>query len=378
MNSFLGKDNSKAVSKIAYNPGLVEDLTNDEKRDLLTRFSKYAPKTDAGKKALLKVNSLLSNDSMSDAELVIENHAEAARNIAENSAVLELHISQPWFQQRIKSDVFLEESGNKGKVDPTVLHVVQDLISKKRTKDIMMHRIRFTSSLKMLSVPGGILSLGNGQYLIPLKNIDKVVTMIEDFINQRNDLIAELEANYATIQKEAKLARGSFFDKKDYPPFAEIRKQYNLTYRFLSNAVPEELKKVNKDIYDSEKTRIENELMDATVQIRLALREGFKELIDHFTERLRPDEVTGKSKAFHLARVTKLKEFIETFNNRNLTNDAELEALTKKASDLLSGVSINDIRKDETVKSSLTASFEALKLETDQLIVNKSRAVDLD
>lgn len=329
-----------------------------------------------------KVKEQKNTEVIDVSEVIIDNgkidKAALAKQIAENSAVLEVHISQPWFRHKINSDKFLDASGNGGNVDPSVIHVVQDVINQKRVKDIMSQRIRFTNALKMLSVPGGILSLGNGQYLIPLKNIEKAIDLINKFEAERNALIDQFEEKYEEIKDEAREQRGVFYDESDYPEFSKIRAKYDLSYRFLSNSVPTELSKVNQKIFEQERARVQAECEKAVDEIRSALRESFAELVEHLADRLQPDEKTGKAKIFHGQRVEKLKDFIDAFANRNLTGDAELEKLTEKARLILDGVSIDEIRKNEDLRGVLGENFETIKQEAAKLVVTKTRSVKLD
>lgn len=381
VKAFVNKDNSKAIPKILASPDLLNGLSSSDINKLVERFESYKPKSQKAeqdkKKVVAKLKAKL-DPSAPISTLSLKDKLDIAKNIAENSAVLEIHISQPWFQRKIKSDTFLDASGNEANIDPSVLHVVQDVINKKHTKEIMTHRIRFTNLLKSLSVPGGILSLGNGQYLIPLQSIDRVLDEISNFVASREVLIDKLEANYDEIVKEAREQRGLFFNETDYPSFDKIRKQFKLTYRFLSNSVPSELERVNKDLYESEKARIESEITESISSIRAALRESFKGLVEHLLERLQPDE-DGKRKVFHETRVSKLVEFVDEFNAKNLTRDEDLQALVTKANNIIKNVPTEDIRNDEAVRDQVQASFSELQAELDSLMLNDPlRFVEVD
>lgn len=381
LTAFL-KDVSKAVKRVVKRPEILDSLGTGQLYGVRDTFETYHPKTDEGSRfkqlALVYINERLHGKEAEPPVVTVisdEVTQEVAQRIAEESVVLEMHIRQPGFTKKIDSDTFLDKSGNNANVDSDVLHVHQDLIDKRHVKKLMDHRAGLLGYIRSWEVPGGMLTPGGGQFLVPRKAIDKIYAKIEEFGQERQALLDEFGEAWGTIINEAKIKRGEFFDQSDYPDFKTVRTRYSHDFRFISNKVPDELRKESARIYQAELNKRMFECATAANEIQSALRQGFKELVEHFAERLGTDEKTGKPKRFNEKRLTDIRDFLETFQARNLTGDAELAALCEKAEQLLEGVDAAQIRSNEEVRTSLKRAFDDVTASTDQLIEVKVRKV---
>jgi Flp pilus assembly CpaF family ATPase len=87
-------------------------------------------------------------------------------------------------------------------------------------------------------------------------------------------------------------------------------------------------------------------------------------------ERLTP-EAGGKQKVFRDTVVTNFNDFFETFNARNMLNDAELEAMVTQAKEVLSGVKdMKSLRDDAKLREGLVAKFAEVNTVMDTLIAD--------
>lgn len=353
----------------------LDDLTSDQLMILADRLTNYQPKTDSGLDSKKVAVTLLSR-YVNDKSKPTFDTRSAGKKVAENSCVLEIHVRQPGFKKKMRSDDFLDRSGNNGHLDPDVLHVSKELIDRRELRDLKALKRNLVSYLASRTVPGGLLTLGNGQYLVPVARIDEIHETIQKFISDRKVLLDEFESRYPSIKEKAKEKLGDFYEEDSYPPFELLRSRYHTEYKFISNTVPEQLARVSQELYKKEAARIEQECAESAQEIRDALREGFKELISHFEDRLGKDD-SGKLNVFHASRVEKLKDFLETFADRNLTEDGELANLVSKANDIVSGVDIDSLRDDEAYREGIRNSFSEIKAHSDKLIVKKTRRFDI-
>ncbi len=92
-----------------------------------------------------------------------------------------------------------------------------------------------------------------------------------------------------------------------------------------------------------------------------------KDLVDHLIERLQPGE-DGKRKKFHASNVQNISTFLDNFQIRNVTDDAELAQLVEVSKQLLSGVSPDDLRKNEVDRECLTKGFGKVKEFLDTMV----------
>jgi hypothetical protein len=84
-------------------------------------------------------------------------------------------------------------------------------------------------------------------------------------------------------------------------------------------------------------------MAEASDEIQQVLRASMSELVGHMRERLQEDP-TGKPLKFKESTVSKLVEFLDMFELRNVIDDSELTDLVNKARDLLKGVDAEDLR----------------------------------
>lgn len=116
---------------------------------------------------------------------------------------------------------------------------------------------------------------------------------------------------------------------------------------------------------------------DATVEIRDALRVAYSELVSAMTDKLGVDE-EGKPKVFRESLITRLKDFLDTFESRNLTNDEELSRLTRQARELMDGVAVKDLREKKDLRAEVLGKLEQIKGEMDSMVTVKTRKFSLD
>lgn len=303
-----------------------------------------------------------------------------AEKIAKETCILEIHRHEPGFEKKVDSDAILNSAEDPGvsKIDRKSLSVYKFLITRKEIAKLQKHRTKFFDRLKEMSLPGGMLTLGNGQYLIPVSRIAEVRGEIDTYLSERSNLLNEFEARYPDIIALAKERLGALFNSDDYPAFQALRSQYSTTYKFVSNTVPEEIARISQEIYDQEQNRILTECAAVTGLIQNTLRDRFVDLVDHFSERLGMDEKTGKPKRFHGSSVEHFESFIKAFSDMNLTGDTSLAELVKKAEVLIQGADPGKIRTDAEFRLALEQGFNEIKAAADKLVVDRKRKVILE
>lgn len=300
---------------------------------------------------------------------------ELAQKIAKETCILEVHRREPGFQKRIDSKIVL--NGPNEFVDPKRLQVTKALVDRKEIKELVRHRQRFFNDLTEMSLPSGMLTIGNGQYLIPVARIPEVKQTIDQYIAEREQLLNDFEARYPAIIEAAKERLGPLFNETDYPAFHVIRGGYDTSYKFISNTVPEEIEKVSREIYEQEQARILNLCEGEIGFIQTTLRERFLDLVSHFQERLTPG-ADGKVKRFHGSNVEHIKDFVKTFAQMNLTGDVVLDELVQKAGALVEGIDPKKVRTDAEFRADLEKGFGDIKASADKLVVERTRKVILE
>lgn len=368
----LLKNVNKAIELASSDPNLP--LTIAQRNELIERIQNYEPKLDSEVFELKpKAIALLTTS-----EVLNFTSTSLGEEVASKTCVVEVHIRQPGFRKRLPSQQFVSVMGNGGNIDPNTIYVNQELLDVKSIAYLEDHRTQFLDWLKSKRVPSGILTPGNGQHLILVKDVEDIQWRLEKFKSDRQELLDRFEASYSDLIERARPRRGKFFSEYDYLPFDEIRAKYKTEYRFISNTVPAELKRVSDALYQSEKLKIKAECEAAALEIRDALRTSFRDLVTHLALQLGVDEFTGRPRRFDSTKVEKLKKFISDFKDLNLSKDEELNSLIEESKGLIEGHSLEDIKKNSGLRQVLEQSFLAIKDKTAGMVITQPiRTFDL-
>ena len=380
----LVNDLNAGAKRIANNPILLEQIPDSLLNDLQEKFTKYSPMTDLGKSnkttALENIQTRLNSlsqvlESINPVEPINQPFVgiQEAEKVIQNTVVLELHLRNPGFGKSVKTDEF--QANYSLEEIPKSISIFVSTIDRVHIKPLTELKSQFISWLKSRAMPSGFLA--NGMYLIPLSLIGVIDGKINDYKTQLDILLGEFELKYQDIIEESKVSLGKTFNPAHYPDFSEIRKSFKVEARYLTLNVPAALEKVNKEMFDKEMEKHKAIWADATEDIRDGLRAGFHGLVSNFTSKLGKDE-KGKYKTFHGSTVEKLKDFVTTFTDRNLTNDDELAKLATDAKALLSNVDPKTIRKDESFRNTIAEDFKKIQDIADSLVVSRTRKIELD
>ena len=92
-----------------------------------------------------------------------------------------------------------------------------------------------------------------------------------------------------------------------------------------------------------ERDKAADRMAEAYTEVRQVLREAMIELVAHLRDRLsdQPDDTPQRLRE---STVQKLREFLDTFDFRNVTNDEELKDHVERARSLLAGTTTDTIR----------------------------------
>lgn len=305
---------------------------------------------------------------------------ETAERIANQTFIFEFHCSSPTFRKKVQSDFLLNTVNPEyTQISPERLTVSKSLIDTKGTmREIWKHSRAFVTWIKQVSLPGGLLTPGYGQWLIPTTLLPEVRNKLEVFIRENHELVENFITEYPSLIEASVEKLGPLFDRSQYIDQDEVRERFSIRYKFVSNLIPEEFEKISKKIYEEEKQRIINECSATAHLIQDSLREQFAVLVAALGTKLQNDEETGKPRTFRRGTVDRLKDFVAIFKELNLTGDVELEKLVEQTQGLLSGADVKRIRSDEEFRAELSSSFQTLVSDAEKLITVKTRKINFE
>ena len=215
----------------------------------------------------------------------------------------------------------------------------------------------------------------------PIKGIqfinNNTVPMAKEKLDGYNALLKktvnEFTKQYTKFIKEAEkeLGADNLFDPNDYPPVAEVRNRFSISYRFFDLSIPSNISNEMR----KEETENFQKLMKQTQEMGvLALREGFGEIVTHLTDTL-TGKLDGEKKRLHQDSIDKVGEFFKMFQQRNVFNDSELEKIIKDALLIIEDVDSVELRKDKDLVKLINDQLSGVKKELDGCIISYKRKV---
>jgi hypothetical protein len=288
--------------------------------------------------------------------------------IFENAVVVSVHTAAPGMRRQVQTTAEMA-----GDADPDMLTVSKFILDSPefdliKRLDSRLHRYLRERCLRF--------PFRSGMYLVPLGMLDQVQADIEDFAWERQDAIDVFLDAYPRLKDEAAQALGSHYDPEDYPGPGELRRAFRLTTQYLSFGVPERLQRVNPVLFADERRKAAATWAEATETVRQALRAALLELIERACAKLATQE-KGKPRKFTEAFEAQLRDFLDTFNVKNITDDAALAEVVGRAQRLLDGVDSDLLKRDDRVREQVREAFEQVKVEVAPLVINPKRRIRL-
>ena len=315
--------------------------------------------------------------------------AKAGQDVLANAACMGVHFTGITFSRRIDlSDVIKGERGKDIKYN-------LDLIDTKHpdVKIIGYHAEKFRNWMKGRALPAEILPAGT--YMVPLGLVQEVVERIEAEHKLRKELVEQLLGKYDGLKDEAKQRAEdtvkemvkryglesaqaaqlleTLCDEDQYPTPADIRQKFGVSLRYYDCSVPQQLAKVNSALHQAAVQQFNQDVTAMYDEIKVALRESFAKLIAHLVERLAPVADGEKPKVLRTNMLEGLNDFFNTFEARNLVNDTELKQLVQQARKVMTGVSVEDLKQQSTLRDRVKVQMDSVVSMIDQQLKPKAK-----
>lgn len=254
--------------------------------------------------------------------------------------------------------------------DPARVTASKRLLDCDEAEAIKREFTRVKGFVKDRSLP---TPFGEGIYFIPNTLLTEIDT--ELMLSQATtipNLVRALVAVYDRVLEKEAEALGPNFNAADYDTPAEIRERVSLDYSYVTFGIPENLPEV---IRMREIEKQGQRLTESVDAMQMLLRSEMAKLVEHAVEKLTGSKDDGGKKVFRNSLVSNIKEFLDLFADRNITNDAEMAALCDKAKQLLDGVDPQDLREKEPLRESVARGFADIKTALDGMLVPRGARV---
>jgi hypothetical protein len=195
---------------------------------------------------------------------------------------------------------------------------------------------------------------------------------------ERPALVEKFLEVYPLAVEQARADLGPLWNPLDYPGPGKVKSLFYLDYRYFSLATPGSLGNFSVRLFQQERDKAARLWEDTMTEGIGYLRNIFLELVKHAQERLTPDE-DGIPKTFQKSTIDKLKEFLETFEIRNIANDRELAPLVQKMRWLMEGVDAESLRTSDMLRERMAQQFAKIASQVDQMpAVKRTRLITFE
>jgi hypothetical protein len=233
---------------------------------------------------------------------------------------------------------------SKKLVDPEALKPINKVITKAR------------SHITGVSLPFPIKSME----FVPKETITRVDARLNEFKSEFNRTVESFMESYDRLREVAMVNLGDLFDEMEYP--LDIRSKFAFVWRFIILDVPNgNTALLAPEVYEREKEKFVQTMEQARELAVQSLREEFAGMVERITERFSTGP-GGKPKVFKNSTVDNLYEYFETFKERNIFKDEQMEELVGRAQAILGGSSADAIRSSEHLKERIQDGMKDVEL----------------
>jgi hypothetical protein len=221
------------------------------------------------------------------------------------------------------------------------------------------------------------LPFEKGIHLCPLPLLQQVDRQLKEFSERRPELVESFVAVYPALCAQAPDRHRALHDPRDFLPLDRVRAAFSFSWRFISFGVPEKLREIAPELWDEERNKIAQLMTEAASEAQQVMRAAMAELVQHLADRLQTAD-DGKPVRLHKSAISKLLEFLDTFDFRNVTDDAELKRLADEARLLIQGINIKDLKTTAQLRERVRTGMQEIASHLDSMLVHKGRKIRFD
>jgi hypothetical protein len=205
-----------------------------------------------------------------------------------------------------------------------------------------------------------------GIHLLPLGLLETVDEELREFREKRSVLAEVFLDAYPRMCQEAVGRLRTLHNPADYPPMEEVRSRFTFSWQYVSYGVPEQLREISARMFQVERDKAVQSMSEACAEVQQVMRASLLELVSHLRDRL-ADQPDGRPQRLRESTLQKLRDFLGTFDLRNVVDDQELKEQVDKARALLEGVSTDALRNMPMVRTRIREGMAELATQMDVL-----------
>lgn len=253
-----------------------------------------------------------------------------------------------------------------------LLRLSKKIIESKRLDDIHKADGALKDWIVSQSVPS---PFGKSFYLIRAARFDRIMERIDQYRPERERMArAFVDLDYSDARRDMKTRLGSLFDERNYPPNDEVLARFTMDARPLEFSTPGNLRTLNRARWETESANFKRDIANAGEKIRTLLRVQMQELLNKAVERLTPT-AAGERKIFRDTLIGNITDFLETFQDRNLSDDRELAAIVAQVDGLLKGVTPDALRNSDRIAETVRTKMETANVALSGMVTDAGRRI---
>lgn len=259
-------------------------------------------------------------------------------------------------------------AGGAAKPDKKMVAVTKTLLESRELRAIETHIAATKAWIASRAVPSELIRAG--AYLLSVDALVEVYGHLEKRAGELTALVERFSAAYPNHVREARKKLGPLWSADQYPAASAVASKFSFTWRVVEVGTPDaKLRSISRALFEKERAKAEQVWSSAVGQINQALAAGMADVVGHLAEKIGGGD--EKPKRLRQAAVKRVSDFLDTFDSRNLTKNADLAALVEKARRIISGVDAKQIRDDEGLRRSVAAGFAEVKAGLDTMLEDR-------
>lgn len=251
-----------------------------------------------------------------------------------------------------------------------------DLIDPKcgEYNNIVKYVARGKEEVMKFSVPFPMLKRRAGIALCRADLVEQVAAIperVNKTLRESPDLIPLLVANWERLKNDARAWLGNNWDERSYPTAESLPSRFFIETQFIdirpAEGLPSELRK-------QEFAKFQTKVAAAAEEVVVDLRTMASGIIDTMVSRLRAEEKDGKQpRLYGTSLLTNLTDFIDTFDSKNVFNDAALADTIAKAKEITKGLDVDKLKDSEALRRKVATDMEEVQAAVGELVKQATR-----
>ena len=284
-------------------------------------------------------------------------------------------------ETRKANNAHVSVEGSEGNSKPASPDKEMVYVSKRLFDSPEMREIRRfdfeTRNLLFNPAFGLCLPFEIGIHLLPIAKIQQTEDLLKQRAEEREALVKKFLKAYPELVKNASKRLRGLYNATDYPPVKEVAKEFSFYWQYVSFDVPGKLKELSSEMWNQEREKAAKRMAEAAENIQLVLRESMLQLVKKMSDRLKSDPDV-KPLVFRNTLVANLTEFLGNFDFRNVTDDAQLQAVVKQARSLLDGVDADALRNTDTLREKVQKEMGKMAKSLEKMTTRGNRKFRLE